>query len=368
MKLRKLVRYGKTQWLVDLGVQNGKRSRKFFESEAKAKVFINAKKTELDRFGTAFLNLTHEDRVEFLSAHKRLKEVGVSLTEVVNLYIKRHHHSSKILLKEAVEECLKTKEASGRRPRYLVQLKSTLGSLSAALAESQVSDITAADIQTWLTSRPLALATKKSYLTDVATLFKFALKRRWCDSNPCDEIEPITLETKPPGILTVEQSEQLMRTAEAYDRELCPWLALALFCGIRPSELQKITRADVHADRGFVEILGETAKTRRRRLVTLPENAKEWLQLPGDLPPINLKRRTERLKQLSGIRPWPHDAMRHSAASYQLAQSQDAARTALNLGHSPDVLFRHYREVVRPEEAERFFDISPALAALAMTG
>ena len=102
------------------------------------------------------------------------------------------------------------------------------------------------------------------------------------------------------------------------------------------------------------------------RLVTLPENAKQWLQLPGDLPPINLKRRTERLKQLSGIRPWPHDAMRHSAASYQLAQSQDAARTALNLGHSPDVLFRHYREVVTTEEAQRFFGITPSPVALAL--
>ncbi len=367
MKMRKLVRYGKTQWLVDLGLQNGRRSRKFFETEAKAKVFINAKKTELDRFGTAFLNLTHEDRIEFLTAQKRLKEVGASLTEVVNLYIKRHHHSSKKSLKEAVEECLKTKKDSGRRPRYLVQLKSTLGSLSAALPESRVSDIMAADIETWLSSRPLALATKKSYLTDVATFFKFALKRRWCDANPCDEMEPITLETKPPGILTVEQSEQLMRTAEAHDRGLCPWLALALFCGIRPSELQKITRTDVHADRGFVEILGETAKTRRRRLVTLPENAKQWLELSGDLPPINLKRRTERLKQLSGIRPWPHDAMRHSAASYQLAQNKDAPRTALNLGHSPDILFRHYREVVTPEDAERFFNICPSPVSLAVT-
>ncbi len=177
----------------------------------------------------------------------------------------------------------------------------------------------------------------------------------------------ITLESKPPGILTVEQSEHFMRTAEADDLLLCPWLALALFCGIRPSELQKITRADVHMDRGFVEILGETAKTRRRRLVPLPENAKQWFQLPGDLPPINLTRRKRRIKQLSGIgASWPPDAMRHSATSYQLALNQDAARTALNLGHSPDVLFRHYREVVATQEAARFFKITPSPVSLAI--
>ncbi len=131
------------------------------------------------------------------------------MTEVVNLFIKRHRHSSKKSLKEAVEECLKAKKDSGRRPRYLAQLKSTLGSLSAALPESLVSDIEAADIEIWLGSRPLALATKKSYLTDVATFFKFALTRRWCDANPCDEMEPITLESKPPGILQFPGTDRM---------------------------------------------------------------------------------------------------------------------------------------------------------------
>ena len=45
-------------------------------------------------------------------------------------------------------------------------------------------------------------------------------------------------------------------------------------------------------------------------------------------------------------------------ASYLLADTQDAARVALQLGHSESrTLFAHYRELVKPEEAKAFWRI-----------
>jgi hypothetical protein len=39
-------------------------------------------------------------------------------------------------------------------------------------------------------------------------------------------------------------------------------------------------------------------------------------------------------------------------------------RTALDLGHvSPHTVFNHYREVVTPEEAERYWNIFPTVLA-----
>jgi hypothetical protein len=53
-----------------------------------------------------------------------------------------------------------------------------------------------------------------------------------------------------------------------------------------------------------------------------------------------------------------------SFASYHLAKFQDAPRTALDLGHvSPRTVFNHYREIVTPEEAERYWNIFPAKKA-----
>jgi hypothetical protein len=53
--------------------------------------------------------------------------------------------------------------------------------------------------------------------------------------------------------------------------------------------------------------------------------------------------------------------LRHSFASYHLAHFRDAAKLALELGHTDQVLiFRHYRELVKPDEAAKYWNIRPA--------
>jgi hypothetical protein len=56
---------------------------------------------------------------------------------------------------------------------------------------------------------------------------------------------------------------------------------------------------------------------------------------------------------------WRQNALRHSFASYRLAAIQDAAKVALEMGNSPAMLFKHYRELVTPEAAAQWFAISP---------
>jgi integrase len=57
---------------------------------------------------------------------------------------------------------------------------------------------------------------------------------------------------------------------------------------------------------------------------------------------------------------WPANALRHSFASYHLAQFKNAAATAAELGHtSPTMLYKHYREVVRPDAAAQWWQVMP---------
>jgi len=65
----------------------------------------------------------------------------------------------------------------------------------------------------------------------------------------------------------------------------------------------------------------------------------------------------------AGITDWPSNALRHSYASYHLAAFKDAPALSLELGHvRPQTVFAHYREVVRPAEAERFWKIAPTVS------
>jgi integrase len=59
---------------------------------------------------------------------------------------------------------------------------------------------------------------------------------------------------------------------------------------------------------------------------------------------------------------WPDNALRHSFATYRLAQTADAARVALEMGTSVQKLIENYRELADEHDAKAWFAISPAVA------
>jgi hypothetical protein len=60
---------------------------------------------------------------------------------------------------------------------------------------------------------------------------------------------------------------------------------------------------------------------------------------------------------------WPNNALRHSYASYRLEQIQDVARVAIEIGNSPQMIVKHYRELVDERDAAAWFSIVPPAAA-----
>jgi hypothetical protein len=58
--------------------------------------------------------------------------------------------------------------------------------------------------------------------------------------------------------------------------------------------------------------------------------------------------------------PWKDNGLRHSFISYRLASIQNAAQVALEAGNSPNVVFRHYRELVKPSAAKAWFAVTPS--------
>jgi hypothetical protein len=66
----------------------------------------------------------------------------------------------------------------------------------------------------------------------------------------------------------------------------------------------------------------------------------------------------------AGIDEWPDNALRHSFASYHVAHFKDAKSLALEMGHiDSGMLFNNYRALVKPAEAERYWEIRPTPAA-----
>ncbi len=117
---------------------------------------------------------------------------------------------------------------------------------------------------------------------------------------------------------------------------------------------------DLHA--GYIKIAWDIAKTRQRRLVPISDNLRAWLLLhpkrEGKITPDNHRRGITRCSKQAGV-PWKSNALRHSFGSYRIAEVQDAAKVSLEMGNSPAMLFKHYRELVTPEQARAWFGIMP---------
>jgi integrase len=165
------------------------------------------------------------------------------------------------------------------------------------------------------------------------------------------------------GILTVSQARVLLAACQP---KILPSVAIGLFAGLRASEIGKLDWSDIDLERGFIEVGASKTKTARRRLVQIPDNLSAWLALhrleegPVRPPFITYRRQFTKALSASGIREWPDNALRHSFASYHLAAGQNAAATALQLGHTESrTLFCPYRELVRAEDAQAYWQIKP---------
>ena len=120
---------------------------------------------------------------------------------------------------------------------------------------------------------------------------------------------------------------------------------------------------DIDVAGGFITVAAEKAKTRSRRLVPVLPNLAQWLagysRKKGKVwkgTPKTLREARAATVKAAGV-TWKDNGLRHSFISYRLADTQDAAAVALEAGNSPNVVFKHYRELVRPEAARAWFAV-----------
>ena len=114
----------------------------------------------------------------------------------------------------------------------------------------------------------------------------------------------------------------------------------------------------------YIELGRDITKGKRRRLTPLLPALLEWLEPYRRMTgPILKGTRNQgeyaltKLRKANGIKG--HNLLRHSYASYRLADVQDASKVSLEMGNSPNVLLRDYRELVTPTQAKEWFSVLP---------
>jgi len=257
---------------------------------------------------------------------------------------------------DAANEFLLAKATAGRSERYLKTSLAQMKSFVAGREGRPLASVTAAEIEQWLHADGWQPATQRGYLLTVRTMFNFAVARLHIVGNPALGVDMPTVDDSEPKIHTPSQVRAVLEKARALDPSLCRWMAIRYFAGLRGSEAESLVESEIDGE--HIEVKAAKAKTRQRRLVKIEPALKAWLALDGELPLRQVNQKHWQLIRAMEF-PCPQNVTRHSFVSYHLAQFNDAARTAMESGHTQEVLFRNYRKVVTPAAAAEFWAIVP---------
>ena len=345
---------GYPRWRVSTFL-NGRRKQRYFKTLAQANQWIQELKST-GCVASFWAALSSQEQLDLVGAYRIAQQRSICLLEAALNFNSAAKHNA-ITLPEAAQVYLAKKTSESLRQLSLQQIRWKLGLLTQAFGNKTPNTITPTHLEHWFAQRKWTRSTIDGVIAKIGPFFTWCVREGYCESNPCKAVKRPRSDDSPPAIFTPPETKKLLQTALRYDPRLVPYLAIGLFAGVRPLEIERLTWADI-SDR-YIEITAAKAKTRQRRLVSLLDNLKEWLALGGDLPLTNKRKRLARVVQIAGLN-WQPDIMRHSFASYHLAMHTSADKTALELGHRDSkMLFAHYRELVTQEAAQAYWSIRP---------
>ncbi len=284
----------------------------------------------------------------------------MSLLEAAKDYVARHRNISESKsLKDAVAALLAAK--GRKRPRYLKDLKNRLERFAREFGERKMAEIERPEIMAWLGNLGVEPLTRDSYRLRLVTLWEFARLQHWTSENI---IREIPIESSGEGTIGILTVEELARCLSAASAQTLPYWVLGAFCGLRSSELERLDWGDVQWEAKQVIVPALKSKTASRRSVRLRPNALRWLspyrRSFGALTPKGLRWRLKRDRALAQIETWKPNALRHSFCSYALEAEKDLKTLAYEMGHTdPDLLYRHYREMVGSLAAKKYWSLVP---------
>jgi site-specific recombinase XerD len=349
---------------------------------------------------------------ELADARKRLG--GLSLAHAVESYVRRHQGIvAGKQIAEVVQELLAAKGTDNLSLRYLRQLQYDLSAFEKKFA-GRIAAVTGAEIDGWLRELGVAPRTRNNVRTSIGTLFTFAKGRKYLPKDH-DELEAVPVAKDNDGEIEIFTPAELRELLAVARPGMIPFLAVGAFAGVRHAELQRLDWSNLKRDGDVIEIRAAKANTASRRVIPILPNLRVWLEpywqssgavcdyLDMSKKFAELTKRVNERRRVAGIAEcgsangdgagggigksgavesredgpgtdrldggrddgaegkfkWKHNALRHSFISYRVAETQNVAQVALEAGNSPQMIFQHYRELVRPAEAKAWFAIIP---------
>ena len=347
LTIRKVINHGNSRWRVST-IVGGRRRQRFFKTKADAEDWLSSIRSlsPCDQF---WKSLPIIERHKIMLIYKEKQSFNAPLLE----------SKQPSTIAEAVTCYLDIKQGQGLRPKSIKQIRWNLSLLNKAFGQMQCDQISTTILEKWFQSRGWKRSTVDGAIAKIGPFFNWCVREGLAIKNPLKGVMLPKADQSEPCIFNPEDVRRLMEVTFDFDPSMLPYLSLGIFAGIRPEEIDRLIWEDITEN--SINIRGKNSKTRQRRIVRISANLRGWLSLGGSLPIKNKRKRLKAIREAARVN-WGQDIMRHTFASYHLAYHGSPDRTAHELGHrDTNMLFRHYRQLVTKEDAEKFWAIKPEL-------
>ena len=261
---------------------------------------------------------------------------------------------------------LKDLKALGRSPRTIEQRANLCGKLVEHVgAKTRFAALTRPQIAEWISTAPSG--SRSHYYTAAAALCRWGWGRGYSRDYALAGLPKPPGRPRPePEILTPAQVRTLLETARALYPEMVPYIALGVFAGLRPrAELVWLKWEDIDWEERKIFVTVKTArKTHRARPVPMADCLAAWLSLTPESArqgtvAVFSRRHYMKIQAKAGVQVG-HDVLRHTRASYRLAEIRDPAIVAYENGHTLAVMQIHYANLrLKDAEVREFWGIVP---------
>lgn len=305
----------------------------------------------------------------------RILSGGASLEAAANAFVAGKRSMKRMPLAEVANDFIHSRVIAGCRNSTLEWYNERIEYVVDRFGGTIMDEVTRAQFRDWLSALELKPASKAGVARAARALWRWAMHHE-PPLAALDVTTGVKFSVTPNAAgggslkyLSVDQCAQLLANLQAADLSA---VALMLFAGIRPEEVcgeslkPWLKWSSVNTVDKIIRVPSECAKTGGARVLEgLPETVWRFLD-PGkaDATISTFQRRTllEHTKIAGGFGgpkqpPWPQDGLRHTFASYAVAEFEDPGKVALWMGHNgnPTMLHRHYRGLVTKAEAKKFW-------------
>lgn len=344
--------------------ENNRRTSRAFSARMDAMQFMAEKSGDAR---ASQYDISTDEKEAFMRIKRECKIRGLSFTEMTDTFVQTvrnkpvYDYSLGELIELYIEDCEKRKLRHSTIKYYRQKLNKLCETYGTKI---NISAITTDMLESFITTGTTHAHNRRA----LSAFYRFVVSKRILEVNPVSKVitPRVRKRHKLPTILSVAEMTRLLQEVP---ESFVAAIVLMGFFGIRPQEISNesgkpvLKVSDINFEARTIRISDETAKMGNFRIISnVPEIAWKWLEkyLPksGNVFPHSYST-YRRLRRLFSVK-LPHDVLRHSFASYGY-HKLGIEKTVEILGQESgyEVYKNHYKAMVRPEDGERYFSISP---------